>query len=555
MKNREVQLLLGISAVATGVTGCSAMSQSDLLKMINNGDTIEIEIAVPENLKDTDENMLAWIILASLTTQQEMRTQWDDTLKITLAADGKNGCLYVDAEGNQENNNTLRVALHNRAFLTLLEDPNVVSALAQAADVAYTDIDSSENEEKALYAALNGYFNILPDSEDGASNIDDALTRREFMTMVARSELQVDENLRSSDEFNTAVGQSEFNVFAEQEAKYSYLDLGSKSLNNKTYNGVMSRGEAIYLIVNRFFADDLAKVGNLSAQFNDCKDGGNIAEKQKFIENGTAKDYYRDYELVYALQNPDDGCPSAIYNAMVIASNKGLVSKDTRWDEGITKYEATKLIVEALKKETGIEVFSYNNGGSAVDTTAVENVEANRVNGGGEDTDLTDFESDEEAEYYAQVHDEEEGTQEEVQDALDIETLTGIYYVQQNCNTRKGPSTDYEKAGGLTYKQEVQVTGRSKTTGWYEININGEKQYVSDKFLTTEKPQDKAATTNTTQPSNNTGNNSNTGSSGNTSNIIQSNDDGRVTMSNEEAQQIFGDSLTNLDDLEWGDFY
>ena len=348
-----------MAIIASQLMGCGAMSQSELLKMINNGDTIEIEIAVPENYSEADESALAWIILASLTSQESMRAQWDDTLKITMTGDGKDGCLYVDAQGNNENNNTLRVALHNKAFIDMLQDTDIINTLAGAADTVYTDVDAAEDADKAFYMALNAYFNILPDSADGEANADDALTRKEFMAMVARSELQVDETLAASEEFNTLVGESAYNVFAEQEAEYSYLDTASKSLNNKTYNGVMSRGEAYYLIINRFFASDLSKVGSITAQFNDCNDGGNIAEQQKFIEDGTEKEYYRDYEIVYALQNPDQGVPSTIYNALKVAYNKGFIGADTRWDEGITKYEAIKLITEALKLETGIEQFDF----------------------------------------------------------------------------------------------------------------------------------------------------------------------------------------------------
>jgi hypothetical protein len=500
---------LTMAIIASQLLGCGAMSQSDLLKMINSGDNIEIEIAVPENYKEADESTLAWIILASLTNQEQMRKQWDDTLKITLTADGKDGCLYVDTEGNNENNNTLRVVLHNKSFVKLLEDKDIMDALAKAADVAYTDVNSTENEDKAFYMALNGYFNILPDSKDGSANADDAISRKEFMTMVARAELPVDDKLSASEEFNKLVGKSEFNTFAEQESDYSYLDKASKSLNNKTYNGVMSRGEAYYMIVNRFFADDLSKVGSISAQFNDCKDGGNIAEKQKFIEDGKAKDYYRDYEMVYALHNPDDGCPSTIYNAMKVAYNKGLVAADTRWDEGITKYEAIKLIVEALKQETGIPQFDFSVGNivnaeqptenkadatenNAEDKPATENkaeaTESDLGNGTYEDfaVDKTNAEEVATAEV---IKDQDTAGSKTDFDKSDIEALTGTYYATQACNIRKGPSTDYEKTGGLAYSQKVNVTGKSKTTGWYEIEVNGKKQYVSNKFLSKSKPQ------------------------------------------------------------------
>lgn len=76
-------------------------------------------------------------------------------------------------------------------------------------------------------------------------------------------------------------------------------------------------------------------------------------------------------------------------------------------------------------------------------------------------------------------------------------------YAQGNVNTRSGPSQDFEKVGGLSVNQEVKVTGKSKETGWYEIEVNGSKQYVSDKFLADSKI---TVTTSNTENAGNTGN-------------------------------------------------
>lgn len=388
-KKKYVVSVMAALAVMTCLSGCS--KESELLQMINNGDMIEIEVATPINQEQGEESTLSWEQLASLTTNPDLRKEWDNTLNITSFSDGKNGVLYVNPTGENEPNNTLRVALHNREFIKALENKDTVEALANAAELAYTDIDATENQDKALYIALNGYFNLLPDSEDGASYADDALSRREFMAMVARSELQVDDSLVSSDDFNTLVGESEYNAFAEQVASDSYLDINSKSLNNKTYNGTMTRAEAIYLIVNRYFKSDLESVDLTTATFTDCKDGGDIATEQKFIENGTEKDYCRDYELVYATQNPDNGVPTSIYKAMVVAQNRGLITKDTRWDEGITKYEATKLLVEALKQETGIQIFTYDNGSNVQEPTVDMN--STDIDPAAQDADSTFIES------------------------------------------------------------------------------------------------------------------------------------------------------------------
>lgn len=80
-----------------------------------------------------------------------------------------------------------------------------------------------------------------------------------------------------------------------------------------------------------------------------------------------------------------------------------------------------------------------------------------------------------------------EPEQPEQTEESDIEPLDKVMYATGNINTRSGPSVDFTKVGGLTVNQEVHVTGQSKTTGWYEIEVDGAKQYVSDKLLSDNK--------------------------------------------------------------------
>lgn len=403
MKTRKVLIpTITMAIITSQLLGCGVMNQSELLNMINQGDMIEIEIAVPNGVDLSDEEALTWIILASLTSNPDLRASWEDTLKITISGDSKNGCLYVDVDGNQEDNNTLRVALHNRAFLTMLEDTKTMEALALAAQNEYADLDA-EDDDKAFLAALNAYYNLLEDQTNGESGMDAKVTRAQFMSMVMRAETQVDESIVASDEFIESVGSSEYNNFASQVDEDCYLSTSYKNLNNKTYNDTMSRGEAVYLIVNHYFHDELELVDTKSASLDDCKDGGDIASKQKFMENGMPKDYYRDYEMVYAIQNPDDGAPTDIYKALVVAQQKGLITSETRWDEGITKSEALKLLVDALKQETGIRMFNIASGKSGEHAVIDENAEVDEesttevaeestteVDIGGTDTEFTD---------------------------------------------------------------------------------------------------------------------------------------------------------------------
>ena len=66
-------------------------------------------------------------------------------------------------------------------------------------------------------------------------------------------------------------------------------------------------------------------------------------------------------------------------------------------------------------------------------------------------------------------------------------------YASSAVNVRKGPSTDFERIGGLGRGQEVTATGQADN-GWYEIFYGEEKAYVSGKYLQDEKPAEPAPT-------------------------------------------------------------
>lgn len=57
-------------------------------------------------------------------------------------------------------------------------------------------------------------------------------------------------------------------------------------------------------------------------------------------------------------------------------------------------------------------------------------------------------------------------------------------------NCREGASTSYNKVDSLEQYEEVTVTGVA-STGWFEIDRNGSKAYVSNKYLTDVDPHDR----------------------------------------------------------------
>ena len=359
--------------IASQLMGCAAMTQSELLQAINNGDQIEIEVIEPGFVEDEQgqETALSWTELASLTTNADLRSGWDDALGIIRTDEGKNGVFYVNEAGDNENNNTLKVVMHNRAFVQSLENEDSMKALAESSLKNYADIEDNETM-KAVYMGINGYFNLLPDNEPNYANPDSTLMRNEFMAMVYRADTPVQE-ITADENFATAVGQSDYNIYAQGVNDNAYLSTEDKNLDNLTYNGAISRAEAIYLIVNRYFSDDFNSVelNSSKSSLTDATDGGDIATKQKFIENDKMKDRWRAYELQYAIQNPDDGLPTDLYKALVVANQKGLISATTRWDEAITRSEAVELLVTALQQDASMETFNYKLGNydSGMDTT------------------------------------------------------------------------------------------------------------------------------------------------------------------------------------------
>lgn len=66
--------------------------------------------------------------------------------------------------------------------------------------------------------------------------------------------------------------------------------------------------------------------------------------------------------------------------------------------------------------------------------------------------------------------------------------LDKTMYAKSSVNVRDLPSTDGERIGGLSARQEVHVTGQCNETGWYRIAYGDETGYVSNSYIVAEKP-------------------------------------------------------------------
>ena len=499
--------------IASQLMGCSSVSQSEMLQMINQGDAIEIEVAVPLNQEQGTEKTVEWTQLDQLTSQPELRSSMENIFKIVAFGDNsKNGVFYVNLDGEQDGNNTLYNVFANNKFREgYWNNVAVQRELAQASAENYADIDYEEgNYKRAMLAGINGYFNILNDSETGFANMDSTITRLEAMSALFKAENPVTDTLSEDSEFREAVdagNTNEYTIFASNLSEQSYLDISSGSLDSHTANGTITRGELVYMIVQEYFKTEYDNVDIKGECYADTVNGGNIAVAQKFIEGENKKEHWQSYELSYALQNPDKGCPERMYKALLVANEKGIiVDKDSRWEEGATKEDFLEMLTNAylalpsqVSAERGTGEAPVQSEALTTETSELEETADSNV------SDMyVEIETPEEAEYQDYLE-SQEALEDKTEDDLvqsDIVTLDKTMYAKGSVNTRSGPSTDYEKLGGLTTNQEVHVTGQSKETGWYEIEINGSKQYVSDKYLSDTKMQvTKPSTTNNNQTS------------------------------------------------------
>ncbi len=374
MKVRRIAVpTLTLIIMASQFMGCAANTQETMKMMEGNQEAetadLDSDKATSNNEQTGDikgkEEELGWTELASLETVPEMRSAWDELSGIQKTDTGKEGVFYTN-KGENDNNNTLMGALQNDVGVVL--KPTVISKsgvgdvsfhnktnLAFESANYYTDIDDLEivtdinkkidNEDDyntAFLAGLNAYYNLLPDKEQGKANMNESLTRKEFMAMVYRADTPVQE-VSEDEDFTKAVGNSEYNVFAQNLKNNSYLTTDS-GMDESTYNSAISRAEAVYMLVNRYYRDDLSKINtnNIDVKFTDAKDNGMSGQDKLDALNESIKD-------------ADKGLPTELYAGLAVASERNIINPelDTRWDESLTKEEALQLLINAYTSNTG----------------------------------------------------------------------------------------------------------------------------------------------------------------------------------------------------------
>ena len=362
----KYKFLLFITISALALTACGNTTNVDT----NISST---EIAVPndtENIEMGEEINFEWVELGYLKNYPEFRAAFDELANNNIREDGtKTGMCYVDLDMRYTNNSTLRYVFNIEAFHDRIwNNEEAVAKLVDMAKEVYADINS---DTEARLASINAYYNLFA-TPDGYFNGSDTLTRAEFYTGVYKAHSPVTQL-----EANVALPTDEYNPFVNQMLPYSYLDLAN---NTKAYDGVITRGEAIYTLVKMYYGGlDSAFDSKMPSVFTDAV----CLEVEATDSKST--------ELNNALQNPDAGVPVEIYKALFVAYGRGIIDRETRWDEGITKTEVLDMLTRIYTDKEMVE---------AVEFSTTENISGNQseqsennVSGNTEQSEQTNEES------------------------------------------------------------------------------------------------------------------------------------------------------------------
>lgn len=330
--------LILISSMLFGVSACS---KKEAKNMSQQASEIEIEYAQLDTVEDKEVSALDWTELGSLTTYKDLRASWEKIVGITGKTGDKHGMFYNSMSGETQDGFLAQVVSMGE-FTDFVSNEDNYNKLVDAVRDNFTDSDDL-TDEQLFSIGLNAYFNLLPMKDEAETYGNDYITRAQFLALITRATSPVsvkdtDEFTENLDELDKAVGDSIYNQAVAYSLGYNYLNTDDGSLNAKTYDTAISRGEAIYTIMNMLYGEETLSTVDVDAskdEFKDTKNGGDIETAQKL--KNKAK------EMSYAIQNPDKGCPEQIYKALVKAKELGLIGNETSWDEAITLSDAITL--------------------------------------------------------------------------------------------------------------------------------------------------------------------------------------------------------------------
>lgn len=490
MKAKHLRVVLPMLTAVLILGGCGAgnSTQKDILEMLNTSDTITIELTEEYDEVAGYKYTVEWIQLGDMTSSREVRDTMDDLFNITGNTGNKNGVFYVNEKGENTQNNTLAVAMKNRAFNNIFNDSEDLELKNMELVNCYTDVDV--DEEKTIYAAISDYFELLKAGENGESNISDSLSRAEAMSLVFKAMNPVDANITENKQFSSLVGENDLNVFAAQEEVNAFINTADDSLNAVTYTQSMTKAEFVYMVMNSVFGNSAVQNVDSSIELVGLTNAGNLAEEL----NIEGKMQVHSVIIKSFVNNPTS-IDESIYKAIVLAKDKEIINNIDDLDNAITKADAVEILCKALMQNANIEEFNYqrgeiNTGFICVLPDATEDMSGN---GAGDVYVPTkeDLEVIDEATLAIQEAEEadeqlESEPEENVADYTVVSIDAKTMYAQQSVNLRQGPSTEYDKVGSLSKNRSVTVTGKvtMDSGAWYQLSTG---EFVSAKYLGADK--------------------------------------------------------------------
>lgn len=366
---RVVISVLTLAVMVSQMAGCAFFNQNELSDMINSGRQVVLEVTVPNNggtVLGKQQSDVEWIQLDQISSYSDFRSEFDNILninKITFnGVNSKQGCIYIDSDGNRNGNVCLNDGFRNKYFVeNYWNDTDIQKQIAEAVDKAYTDLDKASDKTK-LMASINAYYDIFQDGVNPNSfNGSQSITRNQFMTAMYKTSTPVNMGyLNGVDENNAFVKAtggkvSKYSAFSYQVATLQFLDYNNGSLNSSNIDKSMTRGEAIYSIVKRYFSSEYDKFDpKEDSGFKDVKNGGDLTGGDK------DKKKWQLYTLAYMLDKQNGNVQEELYKALALANKLGIVKPDengdSRWNEAISKEEAVALFINsqlALDKAKG----------------------------------------------------------------------------------------------------------------------------------------------------------------------------------------------------------
>ena len=344
MKIRKVILsIITIAILTSQLAGCAVVKSDELMKMIDEGDTVVIELSVPADEK-VDANTVEigeTTPLDQLTTYSEngFRSEFDKLFNINTVTSGdkntKQGCIYTVKKASaevQKGDVSFHTAYQNRVFVNTLKSEDTANKLSKLVEKVYTDVDATD--KSATNACLNAYFDLIREENNNDSTYGGsrALTRNQFINALYNS--------------------THDTVSKDEIEKMGWLQEADGSLNDKNKDTAITKAEAVYYITKLCFKNEVAQVNaGENEPVGKYRNAGDLATTIGAKES-TASKAWENNVLAYMVKNPSKGMQQELFNAVKVASKYKVIDANSiDLYAPVTKDEFISLIRSAYDAE------------------------------------------------------------------------------------------------------------------------------------------------------------------------------------------------------------